>query len=281
MKIFSISEVIPQSNIVVFSPHFDDFLFMLGGYATELKKAGYLNTKKIHINILFSKSNYLARTGSGNFNTSLDRIKLATGKRLIEDQECLDEMLGRFNYRYEIAGENECFARGKAFADSEMEFPHGMYEDFDETDEEIFKRLKQRISLWTNCKDTALIFPIAFKEHIDHFLVREAAAEVAEETGSGANATFYFQEDKPYGGFANSFEIERIVNFIQKHKLDYRTYRYDPECMIELAFKHYVSQVEEIYKTGIRNRGLFLQESAKADGPCDRIYLYNSFLPTN
>lgn len=78
MKIFSILEVIPQSNIVVFSPHFDDFLFMLGGYASELKKCGQLNTKKIHITILFSKSNYLARSGKENFNNSLDRLKLAT-----------------------------------------------------------------------------------------------------------------------------------------------------------------------------------------------------------
>ena len=168
------------------------------------------------------------------------------------------------------------FNKRKKFADSEMEFPHGMYEDFDETDEQIFKRMKQRIRLWSDYKDTALIFPIAFKEHIDHFLVREAAVEVAKETGANANATFYFQEDKPYGGIATSIERERIDNFIHEHKLECRTYRYDPECIIDLAFKHYVSQVEEIYKTGIRNRGRFLQESANADGPCDRIYLYNS-----
>src|SRR6266446_1816863 len=135
---------------------------MLGGYTSELKKDGHLNSKKIHINILFSRSNYLARSGKDNYNNSLDRIKLATGKRLLEDQECIDEILGRFNYRYEIAGEEECFARGKSPADSEMEFPHGMFDDFDETDEQIFKRMKQRISWWANCKDTALIFPVAF-----------------------------------------------------------------------------------------------------------------------
>ena len=71
MKIFSISGVIPQSNIVVFSPHFDDFLFMLGGYASELKKCGHLNTKKIHINILFSKSNYLAGSGAERISTTV------------------------------------------------------------------------------------------------------------------------------------------------------------------------------------------------------------------
>jgi len=276
-KIFSILEVIPQSNIVVFSPHFDDFLFMLGGYSAELKKCGQLGTKKFHINILFSRSNYLARSGKDNCDNSLERVKLATGKRLLEDQECIDEILGRFTYRYELAGEDECFTRGKSFADSEMEFPHGMYEDFDETDKQIFERMKQRISLWADSRDTALVFPIAFKEHIDHFIVREAAVEIAKEKGTGANAAFYFHEDKPYGGIATSVERERIDNFILGHKLESRTYRYDPEYMIDLAFKHYVSQVEDVYKTGIRNRGIFLQESANADGPCDRVYLYNAF----
>src|SRR6476646_2877503 len=101
-KIFSIPEVIPESNIVVFSPHFDDFLFMLGGYSAELKKCGQLGTKKIHIDILFSRINYLARSGKDNCDNSLDRVKLATGKRLLEDQECTDEILGRFTYRYEL-----------------------------------------------------------------------------------------------------------------------------------------------------------------------------------
>lgn len=275
-KIFSISEVIPESNIVVFSPHFDDFLFMLGGYSAELKKCAQLGTKKIHIFILFSRSNYLARSGKDNCDNSLERVKLATGKRLLEDQECIDEILGRFTYRYELAGEDECFTRGKSFADSEMEFPHGMYEDFDETDKQIFERMKQRIRSWADCGDTALIFPIAFKEHIDHFLVREAAAEVAKERRASASATFYFHEDKPYGGIATSLERDRIDNFISEHNLEPRTYRYDPEYIIDLAFKHYVSQVEEVYKTGIRNRAFFLQGSANADGPCDRIYHYSA-----
>ena len=271
-KVFPVSEVIPESNIVVFSPHFDDFLFMLGGYVSELKKSDQLHTKKFHINILFSRSNYLARTGKENFNMSLDRIKLATGKRLLEDQECIDELLGRFNYRYEIFGEDECFARGKSFADSEMEFPHGMFEDFDEADEEIFKRMKEKISCWSGKEDTALIFPIAFKEHIDHFITREAAIEVAKKNGAKTSASFYFQEDKPYGGIATDDEKKRIEDFIHQHKLEARSYRYEPEEMINLAFKHYISQVEEVYKTGIRERSKFLQNELQADGPCDRIY---------
>jgi len=274
MKVFSVKDVIPQSNIIVFSPHFDDFLFMLGGYALELKNAGLLDSKKFHINILFSRSNYLANTGPGNFDKSLDRVKLATGKRVLEDQECIDEILGEFNYDYNLSGEKECFTRGKAFADSEMEFPHGMYEDFDSMDNQIFRRMKERIRLSSRNEDTALIFPLAFKEHIDHFIVREAAMVVAREAGTDAKAMFYFQEDKPYGGIATETELKRTECFINENKLESKYYRYTPDHIVSLAFKHYVSQVEEVYKTGILARAEYLKDLLKADGPCDRICAY-------
>jgi hypothetical protein len=276
MNVISIKDVIPQSNIVVFSPHYDDFLFMLGGYVSELKNSNLLNTKTFHIHLLFSRSNYQAGSGAKNFDESLERIKFATGNRLLEDLECIDEMLGKCNYRYEIAGENECFTRGKNMANSEMEFPHGMFDDFNELDTEIFERMKNRIRFWSSFSDTALVFPLAFKEHIDHFIVREAAVEVAKELGTNAKASFYFQEDKPYGGITTVEEAKRTEDFIRKNKLESRTYRYDPELMIDLAFKHYISQVEEVYKTGIRNRAATLQELVKGEGPCDRIYIYNS-----
>ena len=93
----SIEEVIPEKNIVIFSPHFDDVLFMLGGYINELKQANLLSTKNIRIIVLFSRSNYLDGTGNGKFDTSMERIKLATGKRMLEDQDCKDEIMGRFN----------------------------------------------------------------------------------------------------------------------------------------------------------------------------------------
>jgi hypothetical protein len=276
MKVLSIEDVIPESNIVVFSPHFDDFLFMLGGYVSELKRFDLLNTKSFHILILFSRSNYQAGSGDKNFDVSLERVKFATGNRLLEDQECIDEILGKSNYRYELAGENECFTRGKHMANSEMEFPHGMFDDFNELDIAIFERMKSRIKFWSAFTDTALVFPLAFKEHIDHFIVREAAVEVAKDSGAHAKASFYFQEDKPYGGITTEEEAARTENFITEHKLESRTYRYDPESMIHLAFKHYTSQVEEVYKTGIRNRAAALQELMKSDCACDRIYKYNS-----
>ncbi|MBX2924624.1 MAG: hypothetical protein KF746_20650 [Chitinophagaceae bacterium] len=270
----SIEKVILESNIIVFSPHFDDFLFMLGGYVNELCNAGLLGTKKFHIKILFSRSNYLARTGSGNADQSLDRIKLATGKRLLEDQGCLDELLGVFNYTYELVGENECFVRGKILEDSEMEFPHGMYEDFNEQDKQIFARMKDRIRQLSCREDTALVFPVAFKEHIDHFIVREAAIAVAAETVDAAKATFYFQEDKPYGGIATPAEQQRIYHFVRRHALTVKTFEFDPELMIHYAFKYYISQVEEVYKTGIRTRAKLLQELLATGRPCDQVYVF-------
>ncbi len=101
------------------------------------------------------------------------------------------------------------------------------------------------------------------------------AIEVAKELGTSSNANFYFQEDKPYGGIAIDIEKERINAFINNYQLQSRTFHYDPERLIDLAFTHYISQVEEVYKTGIRNRARFLQEFLNAKHPCDRIYYYN------
>ena len=272
MPLTPVLNIIPETNIVIFSPHYDDVLFMLGGYISELKKASLLHTKNFHVLLIFSRSNYLAGSSKENFDNSLERIKHVTGKRVLEDQECLDELIGKFNYRYELLGENECFTRGKSFADSEMEFPHGMFDDFDDNDQMIYSRMKERIHQWLQHEDTALVFPIAFKEHIDHFIVREAAVEAASTYSSVKKAAFYFQEDKPYGGIATKEELQRGDNFVSKNNLLPITYSCDPEYVIELAFRHYISQVEEVYKKGIRQRAIKLKEEMNSEHLCDRIY---------
>ena len=123
-------------------------------------------------------------------------------------------------------------------------------------------------------KDTALVFPLAIKEHVDHFIVREAGIRTAKKLGASANAGFYFQEDKPYGGIAQKAELERIEAFILENGLKGKIYAHHPEMVIELAFKHYTSQVEEVYKKGIRKRSSFLQSFYGVDCPCDRILNY-------
>jgi len=278
MKLTPISEVIPQKNIVILSPHYDDVLFMLGGYISELEKINLLRTKSFYIKLIFSKSNYQAREGKANFDTSKKRIQHATGVRLIEDLACNDELLGAFEYYYELLGEKECFVRGKSPADSEMEFPHGMYADFNEKDNAIFGRMKHRIERYAQQDDTAIVFPMAIKEHIDHFILREAGIEVAKNLGAKAKAAFYFQEDKPYGGIATEEELQRMETFIKTNELKSTYYTYDPEKVVALAFEHYPSQVEEVYRKGVLNRAKFWQDELKSANGVDRIckYVYNN-----
>lgn len=271
MQLTPVEQVIEQRRIVVFAPHFDDVLFMLGGYVHALRQAGLLGTKEFHVLVLFPRSNYLAGSGAGNFDRSLPRVKLATGQRIIEDLECLDALLGPMAYRYELAGERECFSRGKSFADSEMEFPHGMYEDFDAEDLRIFARMQARVRAYAGDADTALVFPMAIKEHIDHFIVREAAMHVLGDATVPKRAAFYFQEDKPYGGIATPEELSRMEAFIEGNGFESRVYACDPEYVIDLAFTHYISQVEDVYRAGIRNRAAALARRLGVDAPCDRI----------
>ncbi|UXX80978.1 hypothetical protein N7E81_07685 [Reichenbachiella carrageenanivorans] len=276
MKISHIKEVIPETNIMILSPHYDDVLFMLGGYIEALKSANLLSTKQFDIKLIFAQSNYQARTGEGNFDVSTSRIKFATGNRLIEDIQCNNELLGSHNYKYELLNELECFARGKAFANSEMEFPHGMFPDFDENDHVIYERMKDRIRSYAAQSDTAIVFPMAIKEHIDHFIIREAGLFVAKELGVNAHATFYFQEDKPYGGIATAEELARMDCFVTENNLHSCWFEYEPAEMIEMAFKHYISQVEDVYKKGINDRAAYWQDQLLTSRGVDRICKYQA-----
>ena len=271
--ILPIQAIIPETNIVAFVPHYDDFLFGLGGYALELKAQNRLFSKCFHILLIFSRSNYQNGSGAANFDSSLERIKFATGQRLLEDQDCLDELLGEHNYRYELLGERECFVRGKAMAESEMEFPHGVYADFTPTDRAIFERLQVLIRSWAMQADTALVFPLAIKEHIDHFITREAGLAVCRELGRNANARFYFQEDKPYAGIQTPDEQARIEQFVTENHLERRIYRHHPLEIVELAFKHYPTQVDEVYRKGVLQRPAQLQDLYGVDDPCDQLFV--------
>ena len=273
MQIKNIKDVIEETNIIIMSPHFDDALLMMGGYFLQMKKVGLLQNKKFDIKLLFSRSNYQVRSGELNFDTSVGRIKMATGNRLIEDQNCLDEVLGRYKYRYELMGEDECFARGKSFTDDKMEFPHGMFKDFDQKDNDIFERMKDRIRNYAMHEDTALIFPMAIKEHIDHFITREASIIVTKELKNEMKANFYYVEDKPYAGLATDIELERMERFIINNKLKSRLFEYEPEEMINLAFRHYISQVEEVYSEGIEARADFWRKKMNSNQGLDRICL--------
>ena len=273
----NIVDVIPEKNIVCISPHYDDFLFFLGGYLLELKEHGLLGSKKLTNISTFSRSNYQERDSEGNKDASLKRVQYATGIRLIEDLECLDALLGPHNYFYRVMGEEESQVRGKILneGEGEMEMAFGSYENMDGHDREILARMKDAAMDYMAQEDTAVILPLSMKGHIDHFIVREAGLTAAKEAGSSRRAAVYFAEDKPYAGMMDGVESKINDDFIAANGLADKAFAHHPEEILELAFIHYPSQVDEVYNTGIRDRSRYLKELYNVSCECDRIYQYN------
>jgi len=268
----NVEDVIPETNIICVSPHYDDFLFFIGGYVLEMKSRGLLESKRFtNINAM-SRTNYQERDTVGNKDQSLKRVQYATGIRLIEDLECLDALLGPHNYRYRIMGENESQVRGKAFneAEDEMEMAFGDYGTMDGADWEILGRMEVCIKELAQRQDTAIVLPLSMKGHIDHFIVREGG--VRAMTGAEPEAAFYFAEDRPYAGLMNAEESRINDDFISEYGLTDRAYNGHPEEILRLAYAHYPSQVDAIFDEGVMARNEQLKKLYNRDVDTDRIY---------
>lgn len=274
----NIGDVIPEKNIVCVSPHYDDFLFFLGGYLLELKKNGLLGSKNFTNISTFSRSNYQERDSEGNKDASLRRVQYATGIRFIEDLECLDALMGPHNYFYRVMGEEESQVRGKILneGEGEMEMAFGSYESMDAHDREILARMKDAAMEYMMQADTAVVLPLSMKGHIDHFIVREAGLTAAKEAGASRRASLYFAEDKPYAGMMDEAESKINDDFIAENGLVDKAFPHHPEEILQLAFRHYPSQVDEVYNTGIRDRSRYLKDLYHVSGECDRIYQYDN-----
>ncbi len=268
------ADVIPEKNIVCVSPHYDDFLFFLGGWVLEMKQKGLLAEKRITNISTFSRSNYQERDVEGNKDQSLARVQYATGIRFIEDLECLDVLLGQHEYVYRVMGEEESQVRGKAFneGDGEMEMAFGSYETMDENDWMILRRMEKAVRELARQEDTAIILPLSMKGHIDHFIVREAGVLAMKQEDN--KATFYFAEDKPYAGLMNEQESKINDDFIAEYRLTDLAFPHHPEEVLRLAFAHYPSQVDSVYHVGIRARNEQLKKCYGVDGDTDRIFKY-------
>ena len=211
IMIKKISEVIPENNIIILSPHYDDVPLTFGGYLDALAVNQLIHGKNIRIINIFSRSNYQVRDEEGNADVSLKRIQYATGIRLLEDLNCLDEMIGYDNYTYEIKGERECMLRQKNWKLGEVfEFPQGNKENFDEEDWEIYAHIKKYAARWIIPKDTAVLLPLAVKEHVDHAILRDAVVDARSELADNGNAIIYFGEDQPYTGLADNNDWEKV-----------------------------------------------------------------------
>jgi hypothetical protein len=272
----SISEIITETDIICVSPHYDDFLFFLGGYTLEMKKGGFLSTKRFTNINTFTRSNYQERDTEGNKDRSLSRVQYATGIRLIEDLQCLDALIGVNNYEYRILGENESQVRGKAFneGEGEMEMAFGSYETMDDEDWHVLERVAAVLKRLARQDDTAIVLPLSMKGHIDHFIVREAGILAMKEKES--KATFYFAEDKPYAGLMDEKENRINDDFIEEYGLEDRGFLFSPDEIVKLAYEHYPSQVDSIYDEGIISRAAQLEDIYNAGRGCDRLYVYKA-----
>ena len=269
------SEVIPEKNIVILSPHYDDVPLTFGGYLDALSSRQLLSGKNIRIINIFSRSNYQARDDKGNKDQSNERIQFATGIRLIEDLNCLDELIGKGNYSYEVKAERECALRQKTWKPGEaFEFPQGTKEDFDEEDLQIFDRIRKYAKTWLKEEDTAILLPLGIKEHIDHIILREAILESIPELGSKSIASIYFGEDQPYTGLAYKEDWVKVETFKRDHSLISIDYMIDENRKTDLVMKHYPTQVEDSYRMGILNRSNELKKKNKCDTGVERIYRF-------
>jgi hypothetical protein len=269
----SIKDIITEKNVIILSPHYDDVLLTFGGYLDNLVRSDLLKTKILHIVHMFSRSNYQARDDAGNMDFSLDRIKYATGIRLLEDLDCLDELLGFGNYTYQLKAERECVLRHTSWKPGEaFEFPQGTKEDFRDEEWQIYDRVRRYARELLAAADTALLIPLCIKEHIDHVIVRDAVMEAYNEPGARRNAAVYIGEDQPYAGLADRKDWEKATSFLDTVQTEVIDYDIDVLRKSELLFRHYTSQVEESYRSGVLNRAEQLKSENNSDSAMERIY---------
>lgn len=268
-----ISEVIPENNIIILSPHYDDVPLTFGGYLDALVVNQLIHGKNIRIINIFSRSNYQVRDEEGNADVSLKRIQYATGIRLLEDLNCLDEMIGHDNYTYEIKAERECMLRQKNWKVGEVfEFPQGNKLNYNEEDWEIYARIKKYAVQWIIPKDTAVLLPLGIKEHVDHVILRDAVVDARSELADNGNAIIYFGEDQPYTGLADNNDWEKAeasLNALSVERIDYSI---DENRKANLVWEYYQTQVEESYREGILNRSAQLNHEYRINTGVERVY---------
>jgi len=268
-----ISEVVTEKNIIILSPHYDDVVLTFGGYLDALVVNRLIHTKNIRIIQVFSRSNYQLRDDEGNRDQSLERIQYATGIRLLEDLNCLDDLIGHGNYSYELMAERECMLREKSWKDGEaFEFPQGSKEDFENEDWQIYDRIKKHAPRWLLSEACAILLPLGIKEHIDHIILREALMDARDELGHSTNAAICFGEDQPYAGLAYEDDWDKARTYIDDLPAKKINYRIDAQRKSDLLMNHYPSQVEDSYREGIMNRAGQLRQEYGTDTGVERIY---------
>jgi LmbE family N-acetylglucosaminyl deacetylase len=186
---------------IIFSPHPDDAFISLGGAILNWAKAG----EKIKVVDFFTVSNYTNRgLQDPHFVTSIRK-----GEEITAAASC--------NAEVEFIDLKDSFLRGYSQRPYPTEINWGI-------DNENFEKIKHEIL--ERAENNECYFPLGIGHHVDHILVREAAAELIKE---GKVKKYFFYEDQYYAakchfvtGFAKSIHIvPRLVkiDFDEKQKL--------------------------------------------------------------
>ena len=252
---------------IFLSPHYDDIPLMHGGMLQEFSAENKLKDHDLQIKLIFSRSNYLEGDEQGNRDSSLKREQLATGIRMVEDINCLDEIIGKNNYQYSLLRKKECVIRGKKFKEGEkFEFPQGSKETFNEEDRKIYQELVaefQELLL----VEAAVFCPIGMKQHVDHVITRDALLEAYQLNGTKNKSKIFFGEDLPYAGLADANDWAILNNFLVTIKTKVIDLPINSQLKAERIMKHYVSQVTPSYQAGVLNRAAQINQ-------CERVYAY-------
>lgn len=208
------------------SPHYDDFIFSLGGLAWRW--SNHIKPPITNV-VLFSQSGY-----ANNQNQySLSEVTAVSQLRLKEEQRALSELN---NIKLILGHQSDAPLRGY----QNVTRP-GYFKLLGE------KALRQKlVDLFVSVfrLNGQVFIPLAIGNHVDHLLARDVALKLVKSTKFNQQPAVYFYEDLPYAGSAKLIGRTNADRFIRANRLT----RFDFE--ISLAEKmrlvdYYSSQLNE------------------------------------
>jgi len=182
-----IYKILNYRAIIIFSPHYDDAVFSLGGAINE----GYLINPQVYV--VYTKSNYQLKS---------KKQKDITKVRGIEEYRALN----KFNVSPKFLGYNDATKREYTSEEDYMSYKNNPKKD------SSFLNVRKKIRLIVKrSKALIFLFPLGLGYNVDHVILFEIGKELDEE---GYPILFY--EDI---GYDMSYDDRLIKKYFKKRKL--------------------------------------------------------------
>jgi len=244
---------------IVLSPHYDDFILSLGGFAMQWQ-ADYCIVEDW---IVFSRGNYVFGDTLGNADFSADRSDKISLQRYNEELLAAAE-LGIESVKK--LGCQEIIFRGRNnyMAPSQKAYPLTV------KDQEAAGIIRAAVAPLLD-QPVDLFIPMAFQGHYDHILLRETVCHMLAKRNKKPTASIFFYEDLPYAAEASWRERLQMQLIMRRWKLRAIIAPIDLESKLNLL-RHYPSQDDPSYASGITVRACFLQKKYHLDAPGERVF---------